>query len=102
MNHFYSERLSVLGLVLALINIVFLSLPVGAQEPQAILTCERDGQVIFSSISSDINAFDASQYGAILVRVMLIVEQNTNLYMFSPGGIYCSIPADLDTSTVNL
>ncbi len=102
MNHFYSERMSVWRIVFALISIVFLSLPVSAQEQQVVLTCERDGQVIFSSSSSDIDAFDASQYGAILVRVILIVEQNTNLYMFSPGGIYCSIPADLDTSTVNL
>ena len=102
MNYFYPERMSVLGIVFALISIVFLSEPVGAQAQPAVLSCERDGQVIFSSSSSDIDAFDASQYGAILVRVILIVEQNTNLYIFSPGGIYCSIPADLDTSTVSL
>lgn len=64
----------------------------------APLVCKQGESVIYTSEQSDIAAFNASDYGAVLVQVIPITDANLNLYIFNPGQIICAIKADLDTS----
>lgn len=97
----YQKQILSAAIVFAVVGFAFV-FRATAQQSDPTIACEQKGVVVFSSNDTDISSFDATPYGAVLVKKVPLPNANINLYLYAPGQLFCSVKADQDTSTVDV